>query len=169
MLLGRERSPSKQRTLEQRYLTVQSDIEKQRHSSRATIGQTLRGVTMKKVWCGEDETRSQSGNDANWENKCVPMSFFVQALHMPRSKNSSGVYRSKYKRNAHFSLVSISPRTRSRPGAERIRQGEGRLSRPPKTALARSDLTEKFMFRETHTEAETKKTPDQIKKQKTKK
>ena len=52
--------------------------------------------------------------------------------------------------------------SRSRPGAERIRQGEGRWSRPPKTALKRSGLTEKFQFRESHTEAETKKTPDQI-------
>ena len=36
---------------------------------------------------------------------------FVQALHMPRSKNSSGVYRPKYKK-AHFSLVSLSVRPR---------------------------------------------------------
>ena len=58
----------------------------------------------------------------------------------------------------HFSLVSlISPHPRSCRGAERIRQGEGRCSRPSKTALERSDLTEKFQFREPRTEAETKK------------
>ena len=31
------------------------------------------------------------------------------------------------------------------------------MSRPPKTALERRDLTEKFQFRESHAEAETKK------------
>ena len=67
---------------------------------------------------------------------------FVQALHMPRSNNSSGVYRPKYKKKAHFSLVSLSVYSRSRRGAERIRQGEGCWSRPPKTALEGSYLTE---------------------------
>ena len=61
----------------------------------------------------------------------------------------------------HFSLVSLSPHTRSRPGAERIRQGEGRWGRPSKTALERSDLIEKFEVREFHTKAETKKAPRQ--------
>ena len=60
----------------------------------------------------------------------------------------------------NFSLVSFSPHPRSRRGAEQIRQGEGRWSRPPKTALERSHLTEKFPFREYHTEAETKKNPN---------
>ena len=48
---------------------------------------------------------------------------------MPRFNNSSGVYSPKYKR--YLSVVSLSPRTRSRPGAERIRQGEGRFKPPP--------------------------------------
>ena len=61
-----------------------------------------------------------------------------------------------------FSLVSLSVYPRSRRGAERIRQGERRRSLPPKTALERSDLTEKFQFQKSHAEAETKKTPDQI-------
>ena len=51
----------------------------------------------------------------------------------------------------------VSPHPRSHRGSERIRPGEGRWSRPPKTVLERSDLTEKFQFRESHTEAETKK------------
>ena len=51
-------------------------------------------------------------------------------------------YTAQNTKNAHFSLVSLSPRTRSRPGPERIRQGEGRLSRPPRTALERSYFTE---------------------------
>ena len=49
MSLAREFPPRRQRTLEQRYLTVKFNIEKQRHGSRTTIGQALRGVTMKKV------------------------------------------------------------------------------------------------------------------------
>ena len=63
---------------------------------------------------------------------------------------------------AHFSLVSLNVYPRSRRGAEGVRQGDGRWSRPPKTTLERSDSTEKFQFRESHTEADTKKTPDQI-------
>ena len=34
---------------------MKPDIEKQRHSSRTTLGQTLRGVTMKKVLCGRNK------------------------------------------------------------------------------------------------------------------
>ena len=58
---------------------------------------------------------------------------------------------------SNFSLVSLSPHPRSCRGAEPIRQSEERWSRPPKTAIERSDLAEKFQFRESHTEAETNK------------
>ena len=61
-----------------------------------------------------------------------------------------------------YSLVSLSVYLRPRRGAERIRQGEGRWNLPPKTALERSDLTEKFRFRESDTEAQTKTNPDQF-------
>ena len=46
---------------------------------------------------------------------------FFRSRRMPRSKNSSGVYRPKYKKIAPFSLVSLSPRTRSRPGYSTVR------------------------------------------------
>ena len=62
----------------------------------------------------------------------------------------------------NFLLVSLSPHPRSHRGAERIWQGKGCCGRRPKSALEGSDWTEKFQFRESHTEAETKKTPDQI-------
>ena len=79
-------------------------------------------------------------------NKCFPICFFVQALHSPRSGDSSGKYRVNYNNvptcRLFFSLVSFSPRTRSRPDAEKIRQGEGRLSHPSKTAVERSYMTE---------------------------
>ena len=97
------------------------------------------------------------GRNLNATLEMLSLDSFVQALHMPRSENSSVVYRPKYNNFLHFSLVSLSPHPRSRRGAERIRQGEGRWSRPPKTALERSDLTEKIQFRESYTEAETKK------------
>ena len=71
-------------------------------------------------------------------------------------------YLIKIQNFSNFSLVSLSLHPRSRRGAERIRQGKGRWSRPPKTALERSDLSGKFQFRESRTEVETKKTPDQI-------
>ena len=127
-----------------------------------TVGQTLRGVTMKK--CGRDELRSQLGNDVDLDINVFPYVFFVQlkALHMAKSKNSSGVYRPKYKKIAHFSLVLLSPRTRSRPGAERIRQGEGRLSRPPKTALERSYLTKNSSSENRILSPRRRKTPDRI-------
>ena len=88
MSLGEEQPPAKT-TLEQSDLTVKSDIEKQRHSSGTIIGQTLRGVTTKKYY--RHKNRSQFGNDSNLEINVFPC-YFVQALRMPRSKNSSGLY-----------------------------------------------------------------------------
>ena len=44
-----------------------------------TIGQTLRGMAMKKVYWGRN---NQSENDANLEINVFPYVFFVQALHM---------------------------------------------------------------------------------------
>ena len=60
------------------------------------------------------------------------------------------------------SLVSIGIRPRSRRCAERTRQGEGRWSRPPKAALEQSYIRPRIQLCESHTSAETKKTPDQI-------
>ena len=83
---------------------------------------------------------------------------------MPRSENiSSGVYRPKYKKlRTYFSLVSPSPRTRSRPGVKRIRQAEGRLSRPPQTALERSYLTDNSSSENRILRPRRQKTPDRI-------
>ena len=61
---------------------------------------------MKKVLWGRNK-KPKFGNDANLEINVLPYVFFVQALHVPRSKNSSGVYRPKYKKVAHFSLASL--------------------------------------------------------------
>ena len=87
---------------------------------------------------------------------------FVQALRMPRSKKRSGAYRPKYTNKTHFSLVSLSVYPRSRRGAERIRQGEGHWSRPPKTALKRSYLTENSSSENHILRPRRKQTPDRI-------
>ena len=84
---------------------------------------------------------------------------------MPRSKNSLGVYRPKYKAFAHFSLVSLSPRIRSRPETEWIRQGKGRLSHPPKTALERSYLTENSCSENRILRSRWKKSPGRMQKE----
>ena len=52
--------------------------------------------------------------------------------------------------------------TRSRPGAERLRQGEGRLSRPPKTAFERSYSTGNSRSDNRILRPRRKKTPDRI-------
>ena len=68
--------------------------------------------------------------------------FFAFKLCICQDPKIARAYTAQIQKFAHFSLVSLSPRTRSRPGAERIRLGERRLSRPPKTALERNYLTE---------------------------
>ena len=100
-------------------------------------------------------------HDANLEIMSFQV-FLYQPLHASRSeeKLESTVKNTKFR--ALLAFVSLSLHLRSPRRAERIRQGKGRRSRRPKTALERSDLTENFQFRESHTEAETKKTPDQI-------
>ena len=81
---------------------------------------------------------------------------------MPRCKNSSGPLPPKIHEKSHISIFSLRVYPHSRRGAERKRQGEGRWSFPPKTALKRSDLTKKFQCRYSLTEAERKESPDKI-------
>ena len=58
---------------------------------------------------------------------------------------------------AHFSLVSLNPRTRSQPDAERIRQGKGRFMPPPDDGARTKPFDPEFQFPGSHTKAETKK------------
>ena len=127
---------------------------KERHTAVvATIEQALGGGHEKSI-VGK-KFRCQFGNAGPY--------LFIQALHMPRSKNSSGVYRPKYKiKKGHFLIVSLSIFPRSRRGAERIRQGEGRWSRPPKTKLERSYLTENSSSANRILRPRRKKTHDRI-------
>ena len=64
-------------------------------------------------------------------------------------------YPTKFKITVLFPLVSLSVDRRSR-GAEWIRQGEGR-SRPEEGARTKL-FDQEFQFRESHTDAEMKKT-----------
>ena len=57
---------------------------------------------MKKVWWGR--IRKPIWKWCQLGNKCFRYDFFVQAMRMPRSKNSSGVYRPKYKNLRTFFL-----------------------------------------------------------------
>ena len=82
------------------------------------IGQTLRGVTMKKMLCGRNNM--PNSNDANLEMFCHI--FLAQALHMPRSKNIPGIYRPKYKYLATSRLYPSPPiRFTSRCGTDKAR------------------------------------------------
>ena len=76
------------------------------------------------------------------ESKCFPMCFGRPSSARTKIQEWLGRMPEKFKTFADFLLVSLSPSTRSQPGAERIRQGKGRLNRPPKTALVRIYLTE---------------------------
>ena len=95
-------------------------------------------------------------------NNVLPRVVFYRPLSIHQDPENNWRVPFKIQQFEHFSLVSLSLHPRSRRGAERIRPGEGRWSRPSKMALERSDLTEKSQFRESHTEFETKQIPDQI-------
>ena len=106
-----------------------------------TICHTLRGVTMKKVWWGWNTKPTwklcQRGN-----NKCFPI-LYIYDFFVPTTITRAYTDQNTKKfALTYFSFVSLSQRTRSRRGAELIHQGEGRLSRLPKTALKRSYLPE---------------------------
>ena len=83
-------------------------------------------------------------------------------VHMPRSKNSSGVYRPKCKKkNALLAclvqrLSAFTSRCRTDKG------GRGALEPLPERGGRTKRFGREFQSRESHTEAETKKTPDRI-------
>ena len=87
------------------------------------------------------------GNDANSETMPIKNIYFICFIGSNcadvKVQTKAREYRPKIQNFNHFSIFSFSPHTDSRPGAERIGQSEGRWSRPSKTALERSNLTEK--------------------------
>ena len=88
--------------------------------------------------------------------RCLLAKFFFINLSIHQDLKNNWRVQIKIPNFARFSVVSLSIHPRSRRGAERIRQGEGRWSRPTKMVLERSDLAELFQFREPDTEADTK-------------
>ena len=116
---------------------------------------------MKKVWWGRNKMpiwkRCQLGNI------CFPIYMcFSFKLCICQDTSIAQAYTAQNKENEHFSLVSLSPRTRSGPGAEWIRQGEECLSCPPKTALGQSHLTENSSSENRILRPRRKKNPDRI-------
>ena len=111
--------------------------------------------------------KTSPGNfDANLEMmpKILSLDFFIQALHMPRSKNSSGVYRlHNEKKSAHLAcLVQRLSAFTSRCKTDKA--GRGALEPTLEDGVRTKRFDREIPVRESHTEAETKKTPDRIKK-----
>ena len=89
-------------------------------------------------------------------------SFKLYICRDPRIARAYTAPKKNTKKKAHFSRVSLSVYPRSRRGAGRIRRGEGRCSRPPKTALERTYLTENSSSENRILRSRRKKTPDRI-------
>ena len=94
------------------------------------------------------------GNDANLVNHPGAAEVEMQ----PKSPE----FLLDMRRFCNFSLVSLGICPRSRRGAERTRQGEGRSSRPPKPALERSYLNENSSSANRILRPRHQKTPDRI-------
>ena len=78
--LGGERPPSKTTNAWTKVFNREIWYRKlQRRSSQTTIGQTLRGVTMKEVLKGRNK-EPKLGNDANLEKQCSPVWFMFFTL-----------------------------------------------------------------------------------------
>ena len=88
--------------------------------------------------------------------------FYSFKLTYAKIQEIARAYTAQTTKKAHFSRVSLSVYPRSRRGAERMRQGEERWSRPPKTALERSYLTEKSSSENRILRPRRKETPDRI-------
>ena len=88
---------------------------------------------------GHEKSIVRKKFNANLEMLSLSYSF---KLYMCQDPRIARAYTAQNTKKAHFPLVSLSVYPRSSQGAERIRHGEGRWSRPPKTALERSYLTE---------------------------
>ena len=106
-------------------------------SSSSTIGPAIRG--------GHKKTSPRRNLEANLEMLSLIHSFKLYICQDPRIARAYTAKNTK-KKKTRFSLVSLSVYPRSRRGAERIQHSEGRLGRPPKTALERSYLTETYSY-----------------------
>ena len=123
----------------------------------ATLGQALRGGHEKSI--AGKKFRDQFGNDANLNMLSLTSSIYLFKLciYMPSSKNSSGVYRPKYKKkNALLACLAqrLSVFT-STCGTDTA--GQGALEPPAEDGARTKSFDGEFQLRESHAEAETKK------------
>ena len=144
--------------LEQSNITEKCDIERRRHTAAVAPIRRFEAA-MKNALSGRNYI-------SNLEimpimEMCSHASFVQSLLTTSRSQKNLELTAQKCNFLANYRLSPAAPHRRSRPYMERIRQGEGGWSRPSKTALEQSHLTEKFEVRESHTETETKKNPGQ--------
>ena len=85
--------------------------------------------------------KASSGINVN-ANLCMFSLIFSFMLYICQDLRIARAYTAEtIQKKTYFSLISLSVYPRSRRGAEQTRQGEGRCSRPPKTALEGSYLT----------------------------
>ena len=93
--------------------------------------------------------------------KCCPLIYSLKLCicHDPRIARAYPAQNTTF--SALLACLAQPPSAfTSRCGTDKA--GRGGLKPPPKAALERSNLTEKFQFRASYTEAETIKAPDQI-------
>ena len=109
---------------------------------------------------------SGKNSDANfWKlrqfgNKCCPLFILSSSTYIWQDPRIARAYTAQNTKKTHSSLVSLSGYPRSGRGAERMRQGEGRRSRAPKTELERNYLTENSSSENHILRTRRKETPD---------
>ena len=100
--------------------------------------------------------KASSGRNLDANLEMLTLDLFVQALHMPRSKNSSGVYRPQYRKNrVPACLVQRLSAFTSRCRTDKA--GRGALEPPPDDGARTKRFDREIPVRESHTEAETEK------------
>ena len=154
MSLGREQPPSKTTNARTRYSSVKSDIEKQQHSSRTTICQTLRGVTMKKVWWGRNKN-TKFEIFANLEINVFPLVFSFK-LCICQDPRIARAYTAQTKNCALLAcLAQPTYPIPARCGTDTA--GRGAFQPRPEDGARTKLFDREVQFRESHTEAETGK------------
>ena len=120
-----------------------------------TIGQTLRCVTMKK--CGGDEIRSQFENDANLEINVVPYIRFFRSssAYICQDSRTAPAHTAQNTKVCALLACLAQPTypIPARCGTDAA--GRGAFEPPPEDGARTKLFDREFLFRESHTEAET--------------
>ena len=149
--LVRERPPSKTTNARTKVFNRETDIEKQRHSSRTTIGQTLRGVTMKTVWL-----RANLEMMPTWIKMFSHMLFLFK-LCICQDPTIARAYTAQNTKICALLACLAQPTypIPARWGTDTA--GRGAFEPPPEDGARTKLFDREFQFRESHTEAERKK------------